>query len=69
MTVLTGSAKSQQTHPVQSELPNPQNTDLDRRYGAIGIAAVAAAARYAGTGKTAAQTSLQIDQRFVELGK
>jgi hypothetical protein len=44
-----------------------ESTNLDRRYGAIGIVAVAAAARYAGNGNKPARASAQIDQRFIEL--
>ena len=44
-------------------------TSLDRRYGAIGILAVAAALRYAGTTKNAADAPVapRIDLRFVEM--
>jgi hypothetical protein len=46
----------------------PESTDLDLRYGKIGILAVAAAVRYTGAGqKPAAATLTAIDQRFIEL--
>lgn len=43
-------------------------TDLDCRYGEIGIEAVAAAARYTGDASKPArgQGPAQIDQRFIE---
>lgn len=48
--------------PVQ-ETPN-----LDRRYGRIGIEAVAAALRYSGTtGNAVAQKSARIEDRFIEI--
>jgi hypothetical protein len=48
---------------------HPEQNQLSRRYGSIGIEAVAAAARYADRRKSPAQaqtTALRIDLRFVE---
>jgi hypothetical protein len=64
MTGTTGSSASQPRR--QSEEAREQ-TNLDRRYGKIGIPCVAAAARYAGDQKSpAAAPGAPIDQRFVE---
>jgi len=47
----------------------PARTELDRRYGEIGIMAVAAALRYAGAGKNPAYAPVapRFDRRFEEL--
>lgn len=74
MTVVNTMSESQksqhepQQEPQQEPDPRHQQTNLDRRYGKIGILAVAAAARYAGTGKkpAGAPRAAQIDQRFIE---
>ena len=60
----TGQGSVQNDDKVQARVL----ADLDRRYGAIGIDAVAAAARYAGSAKTPAHMlpSSQIDPRFIE---
>ena len=65
MTGKTSSEASQER--VRSEGPREQ-TNLDYRYGEIGILAVAAAVRYAGDGKSPADAPAapRIDQRFVE---
>jgi hypothetical protein len=68
MNAKTGSAASQEPQPGPSDRPRG-GTDLDARYGAIGIVAVAAAVRYARVGKTAVRAPAapqQIDQRFIE---
>jgi hypothetical protein len=59
-------SESREAH---SEQPDQRRepTNLDHRYGAIGIVAVAAAARYAGDRNKPARASAQIDQRFIEL--
>jgi len=76
MTVVNSVSESQelQQEPQQEpqpEQPDPRHdkTNLDCRYGKIGILAVAAAARYAGAGKkpAGAPRAAQIDQRFIEL--
>ena len=68
MTVVNAVSESQKPQPDQPD-PRHDKTNLDRRYGKIGILAVAAAARYAGAGKkpAGAARSAQIDQRFIEL--
>jgi len=68
MTAKTDSAVSQAPQPLPSE-GRGGGTDLDARYGAIGIVAVAAAVRFtrAGTAAVRAPTAPQIDQRFIEL--
>jgi hypothetical protein len=54
--------------PAQHE-PRRNATDLDDRYGEIGISAVAAALPYAGAHKKATEAPdvVRIDQRFIEL--
>ena len=70
MTVVNTMSESQKSQHESQQEPDPrhQQTNLDRRYGKIGILAVAAAARYAGTGKkpAGAPRAAQIDQRFIE---
>lgn len=68
MTAKLGSAESrypQATHPQRWNEP----TDLDGRYGAIGIDAVAAALRFTGRGGRPADPppAPRIDERFIEL--
>ena len=67
MTANTGPQPGHQTN--QQPARTHELTSLDRRYGAIGILAVAAALRYAGTTKNAADApvALRIDLRFVEM--
>ena len=72
MTIVNAVSKSQELRQEpQPEQPGPrrEQTSLDHRYGKIGILAVAAAARYAGTGRkpAGAPRAAQIDQRFIEL--
>lgn len=75
MTVVNTVSESQKSQQEPQQEPQPEQPDprhqqssLDRRYGKIGILAVAAAARYAGTGKkpAGAPRASQIDQRFIE---
>jgi hypothetical protein len=64
MTPRISPATIQNSHPAQSD---GDHTNLSRRYGSIGIQAVAAAARYADRRKSPAQApGLRIDLRFVE---
>jgi hypothetical protein len=72
MTIANAASKSQgpqQRQQPEEQSPRRESTSLDHRYGKIGIVAVAAAARYTGTGKTpaGAPPAAQIDQRFIEL--
>ena len=61
----TATAKAP-TAPAEAALASV-HTNLSVRYGVIGIAAVAAAARYSGVRKKTADASfVWIDQRFVE---
>jgi hypothetical protein len=65
VTPRTSSATSQNSHTTQPD--GRESTNLSRRYGSIGIQAVAAAARYFERRKSPAQASgLRIDLRFVE---
>jgi hypothetical protein len=63
MTAVTG-AKPQEDNQRQSE----RRVDLGVRYGAIGIASVAAACRYAGTAKNQAYAPVahRVEKRFTE---
>jgi hypothetical protein len=64
MTGKTGSVAGQeQRQPIERG-----QTDLDERYGAIGIMAVAAAVRYAGSGKNPAYAPVvpQHDRHYSE---
>jgi hypothetical protein len=65
MTGNTGSdAGQEQRQPIERR----GRTDLDDRYGAIGIMAVAAAVRYAGSGKNPAYAPVvpQHDRHYSE---
>jgi hypothetical protein len=63
MTVATGAKPQQEANQRLSE----RREDLGVRYGAIGISAVAAAARYAGDGKNKAYpVAPRIEERFEE---
>jgi hypothetical protein len=75
MTPRTSSAASQNSHTAQPD--GRDHTNLSRRYGSIGIQAVAAAARYSDRRKSPAHEGsahespahapgLRIDLRFVE---
>jgi hypothetical protein len=68
MTINTGSAESQEPRPLRSD-QSREPTNLDCRYGDIGIEAVAAAAHYVGLGRRPADAPAapQIDQRFIEM--
>jgi hypothetical protein len=64
MTVKTGSQASQQRRQVEE---TREQTNLDHRYGKIGIPCVAAAVRYAGDRKEPADApAAPIDLRFME---
>ena len=72
MTINTGSTQSQEERPMRQETRPDQPrepTNLDYRYGDIGIEAVAAAAHYVGLGRRPAEApaASQIDQRFIEV--
>jgi hypothetical protein len=60
-------AKSQSSQPQPVELRR-EHTNLSYRYGTIGIDAVAAAVRYAGSRKNPAYAPVahRTDQRFLE---
>jgi len=62
----TATAKNQAGQPQESR--GQQDINLSYRYGSIGIEAVAAAVRYAGSPKNPAYapTAQRIDQRFLE---
>lgn len=64
MTTVTGAKPQQEANPRQPE----RHEDLGGRYGAIGIASVAAACRYAGDAKNEAYAPAQhrIEERFME---
>lgn len=64
MTTMTGGKPQQEANQRQPE----RRVDLGGRYGAIGIASVAAAARYAGESKNQAYAPVapQIEERFIE---
>ncbi len=61
-------SKTPQQGAIREQSSSRKPTELDARYGEIGISAVAAALPYAG-GKTAApaETEVRIDQRFIEV--
>ena len=63
----SGPAQTQTPRQMSSETPR-DNAGLQYRYGTIGIEAVAAAARYCGPGKKAAEPATRIDQRFEQAG-
>jgi len=76
MTINTGSAQSQEERTTRQETRQEtrkdkphEPTNLDYRYGDIGIEAVAAAAHYVGLGRRPAEApaASQIDQRFIEV--
>lgn len=64
MTAVTGAKPQQEANQRQPE----RRVDLGNRYGAIGIASVAAACRYAGDTKNEAYAPTQhrIEERFME---
>jgi hypothetical protein len=61
-------AAGQKPQRQSSEARGEERPNLSYRYGTIGIEAVAAAVRYAGSGKTPAEAPVahRIDQRFLE---
>ncbi|MBM3527099.1 MAG: hypothetical protein FJX62_03330 [Alphaproteobacteria bacterium] len=66
MTATVGSKQSQPQQPKGAE-GGRESTNLDRRYGKIGIVSVAAAARYTTTPRKPADiVPARIDPRFVE---
>ena len=54
--------------PAQDQTTRPEPTNLTRRYGKIGIGALAAVLRYATSAKkpAAAQAAARVDERFIE---
>ena len=62
-----GSTQTPSPSQMSPETPRG-NAGLQYRYGTIGIEAVAAAARYCGPGKKAAEPATRIDQRFEQAG-
>ena len=66
MSATTGSEPSQDHKPADRR---GEQTNLDFRYGSIGISAVAAALPYAGAGKNPAYAPVvpELDRRFAEL--
>jgi hypothetical protein len=62
----TATATSQAGQPQESR--SEQSTNLSYRYGSIGIEAVAAAVRYAGSPKNPAYApaAQRVDERFLE---
>ena len=72
MTATTGSRPGQSQGDGRTDIPADrpcEQTDLEARYGKIGISAVAAALRYCGESKDAAcvPVASQVDERFEEL--
>jgi hypothetical protein len=72
MTATTGSRPGQSQGDGRADIPEDrlgEQTDLEARYGKIGISAVAAALRYCGESKDAAcvPVASQVDERFEEL--
>lgn len=66
MTATVGSNQSQPEQPKGAE-GGRESTNLDRRYGKIGIVSVAAAARYATPHRKPADIApARIDPRFFE---
>jgi hypothetical protein len=65
MTTKMGSVPSQDSQSTEADRRREQ-TNLDCRYGKIGIMSVAAAMRYAGAGKNPAYapTAHRVDHRF-----
>jgi hypothetical protein len=57
------------TEPMRNQARSPESANLDRRYGQIGIPAVAAALHYWTSAKkpASASASAHIDDRFIEL--
>ena len=55
-------------NPAQDQPTRPEPTNLARRYGEIGIGALAAVLRYAASAKkpAAAQAAARVDERFFE---
>jgi hypothetical protein len=69
MTVKTGAQPERQATSQIETRQETRNVDLGRRYGAIGIASVAAAVRYAGDGKNHAYAPVvhRVEARFMEV--
>jgi hypothetical protein len=72
MTATTGSLPGQSQGDGRADIPAgrpSEQTNLEVRYGKIGISAVAAALRYCGESKDAAcvPVASQVDERFEEL--
>ena len=67
MNATPNSAPGQKQHSMQADSLHEHN-NLRSRYGAIGIGAVAAAVRYAGTRKNPAYAPVapRVEQRFLE---
>jgi hypothetical protein len=60
--------RNEKTGPGREESGNPEPASLDRRYGKIGIPAVAAALRYTVSRPPhPATTGVRIEDRFIEL--
>jgi hypothetical protein len=55
--------KSQKTDP-NAQSQRRRDQEIDERYGAIGIAAVAAAVRYQSVARTKPASSRGVDERF-----
>ncbi|HXF89463.1 MAG TPA: hypothetical protein VNK48_14000 [Xanthobacteraceae bacterium] len=59
---------NEKTGPGRDDSGNPEPASLDRRYGKIGIPAVAAALRYtASRPPRPSATTVRIEDRFIEL--
>ena len=64
---MTGKTGSQASQPQRQPEAPCEHTNLDRRYGEIGIMSVAAAMRYSSSGKQPAAAPAQPpDLRFME---
>ena len=61
-------AKAERIQEIQGQPARPEPTNLVRRYGDIGIGALAAALRYATSTKkpASAQATTRVDERFLE---
>jgi hypothetical protein len=69
MTAQIGSQAARDTAEPQNPSAREPKVDLGRRYGAIGISAVAAAVRYAGDRKNQAYAPVvhRVEKRFTEV--
>lgn len=67
MTATTGSQPRQSHDGIERDAAARELTNLEVRYGKIGISAVAAALLYCGATKNPAPVAPQPDERFTEV--